>query len=154
LHLHAQRFCAPAAAHAALAAWATRWKYHRLASSPLTAHQRSGGQGRPTPRTPRKASAWHIQAQVHAEARERAKPATACSVLGTKSDASEVRETAVLVAYTGQAQVAGGVRFLQAPRFFVASLLVKKPPRIAGCLMVMPLALLVYAVAQRRLRKQ
>src|SRR6185436_17038758 len=34
------------------------------------------------------------------------------------------------------------------------SLFVKKPSRIAGLLMVMTLALLVYSVAQRRLRKQ
>ena len=44
--------------------------------------------------------------------------------------------------------------FLKAPLFFVASLFVKKPCRIQGLLMVMTLALLVYAVTQRRLRGQ
>jgi transposase len=38
--------------------------------------------------------------------------------------------------------------------FFVSSLFVKKPSRIQGLLMVMTLALLVYSVAQRRMRKQ
>jgi transposase len=38
--------------------------------------------------------------------------------------------------------------------FFVSSLFVKKPNRIEGLLMVMTLALLVYSVAQRRLRAQ
>jgi len=33
--------------------------------------------------------------------------------------------------------------------FFVSSLLIKKPTRIQGLLMVMTFALLVYAVAQR-----
>jgi transposase len=37
---------------------------------------------------------------------------------------------------------------------FVSSLFVKKPSRIEGLLMVMTLALLVYSVAQRRLRAQ
>jgi transposase len=48
----------------------------------------------------------------------------------------------------------GGGRFLKAPLFFVSSLFVKKPNRIEGVLMVMTLALLVYSVAQRRLRAQ
>jgi transposase len=37
--------------------------------------------------------------------------------------------------------------------FFVSSLFVKKPCRLQGLLMVMTLALLVYSVAQRRLRR-
>jgi transposase len=60
----------------------------------------------------------------------------------------------VISAYKGQSHVEGGFRFLKDPLFFVSSLFVKKPNRIAGLLMVMTLALLVYSVAQRRLRKQ
>jgi len=48
--------------------------------------------------------------------------------------------------------VEGGLRFLKDPVFFVSSLCVKKPSRIQGLFMVMTLALLVYAVAQRRMR--
>jgi transposase len=155
-HLQAQRFCAPEAAHDALATLAQRWQYHRVASSHLTEHKRYGGKGRPTPRTPLKAITWQIQAQIHAEdeAIERDKHAKACYVLGTNIDASEVSDTEVIVAYKGQAHVEGGFRFLKDPLFFVSSLFVKKPTRIAGLLMVMTLALLVYSVAQRRLRKQ
>jgi len=50
--------------------------------------------------------------------------------------------------------VQGGFRFLKDPLFFVSSLFVKKPNRMEGLLMVMTLALLVYSVAQRRLRAQ
>ena len=50
--------------------------------------------------------------------------------------------------------VEGGFRFLKDPLFFVSSLFVKKPCRIQGLLMVMTLALLVYSVAQRRMRQQ
>jgi transposase len=155
-HVQAQRFCAPEAAYDALAALAKRWKYHRVESSHLTEHKRYGGKGRPTPRTPLKAIAWQIQAHVHAdnEAIERDKHTKACYVLGTNIDASAVSDTEVLVAYKGQAQVEGGFRFLKAPLCFVSSLFVKKPTRIDGLLMVMTLALLVYSVAQRRLRKQ
>jgi transposase len=85
LHLQAQRFCAPEAAHEALSAWAKGWKYHAIASSPLTAHQHYAGKGRPTPNTPRKASTWPIQVQVQADdpMLEQATHAQACSILGT-----------------------------------------------------------------------
>jgi len=59
----------------------------------------------------------------------------------------------VIQAYKSQAQAEGGFRFLTEPLFFVSSLFVKKPSRIQGLLTVMTFALLVYSVAQRRLRQ-
>jgi transposase len=155
-HLQAQRFGAPQAAHDALAALAKRWKYHRVESYQLTEHKRYAGKGRPTPRTPLKTIEWQIQAHVHAddETIEQAKQAQACYILGTNIAPSALSDAEVISAYKGQSHVEGGFRFLKDPLFFVSSLFVKKPNRIAGLLMVMPLALLVYSVAQRRLRKQ
>ena len=100
--------------------------------------------------------AWQMQAQVRpdTETIEQQKQHKACFVLGTNIDASQLHEADVIAAYKGQAQVEGGFRFLKDPLFFVSSLFVKKPSRIQGLLMVMTLALLVYAVAQRRLRQQ
>jgi len=46
-----------------------------------------------------------------------------------------------------------GFRFLKNPAFFAASLFLKKSSRIMGLLMVMTLALLVYGVIERRIRK-
>ena len=57
-----------------------------------------------------------------------------------------------MAGYKGQAKAAGGLRFLKDPLLFVSSLLVKNPGRLQGLLLVMTLALLVYSVAQRRLR--
>jgi len=155
-HLQAKRFDTPQAAQEALAVLAKDWQYHRVASSQLTEYKRYAGKGRPTPRTPLKASEWHIQAHVHADdkAIDRDKQTKACYVLGTNIDASELSDAEVITAYKGQAQVEGGFRFLKDPLFFVSSLFVKKPSRIEGLLMVMTLALLVYSVAQRRLRAQ
>jgi transposase len=65
-----------------------------------------------------------------------------------------VSDADVIQAYKGQAQAEGGFRFLKDPLFFVSSLFVKKPSQIQGLLLVMTLALLVYAAAQRRLRHQ
>ncbi|MEA3344899.1 MAG: IS1634 family transposase [Chloroflexota bacterium] len=45
-------------------------------------------------------------------------------------------------------------RFLKDPLFFADSLFLKKPARIMALLMVMGLSLLVYALAERKLRTQ
>jgi transposase len=155
-HLQAQRFGTPEAAQEALCALPKRWKYHHIESFQLTEHKRYAGKGRPTPSTPLKATQWQIEGHVRADdaAIEQDKQTKACYVLGTNIDASELSDAEVIAAYKGQAHVEGGFRFLKDPLFFVSSLFVKKPTRIEGLLMVMTLALLVYSVAQRRLRKQ
>jgi transposase len=155
-HLQAQRFGAPSAAQEALAALAQHWTYHRVESYHLSEHKHYAGKGRPTPCTPLKAITWQIQAQIRADDAtiEHAKQVKACFVLGTNIDARELSHAEVIAAYKGQSQVEGGFRFLKDPLFFVSSLFVKKPNRLEGLLMVMTLALLVYSVAQRRLRKQ
>jgi transposase len=155
-HLQAKRFGAPSAAQDALAALAKHWTYHRVESSHLSEHKHYAGKGRPTPRTSLQAIEWQIQAQVRSDDAtiEHDKQVKACFVLGTNIDASELSNAEVIAAYKGQSQVEGSFRFLKDPLFFVSSLFVKKPNRIEGLLMVMTLALLVYSVAQRRLRKQ
>jgi transposase len=154
-HLHATRFKTPAVAQDARAAWAQRWTYHQLDSSTLIAHTRDAGKGRPTSRTPLQASAWQIQARVRPdqEAMKHSQHVKACCVRGTNIGASELSDAEVIAAYKGQSCVEGGFRLLKDPLLFVASLFVKKPSRIEGLLMVMTLALLVYSVAQRRMRQ-
>ena len=85
---------------------------------------------------------------------EQAKQHTACFVLGTNIGATELSEAEVIAGYKAQSQVEGGFRFLKDPLFFASSLFVTQPCRIQGLLMVMTLALLVYSVAQRRLRQE
>jgi transposase len=155
-HLQARRFATPEAAHEALTALAKGWTYHQLDSYHLTDHKRDARQGRPTPSMPVKAIDWHIQAHVRpAEAAiEHQTHRHACCVIGTNIGTSELQDPEVITAYKRQSQVEGGFRFLKDPLFFVSSLFVKKPCRIQGLLMVMTLAFLVYAVAQRRLRHQ
>ncbi len=153
-HLQASRFDTPAAAHAALASVAKTWKYHQVDSYELIEHKRYANKGRPRADTPCQAIAWQIQARVRPDA-ERigyAKQLGACYVLGTNIEAAQLSDVEVIGGYKGQAKAEGGFRFLKDPLFFVSSLFVKKPCRIQGLLMVMTLALLVYSVAQRRLR--
>jgi transposase len=153
-HLQARRFDTPAAAHAALAPVAKTWKYHQVDSSELIEHKRYANKGRPRADTPCQAIAWQIQARVRPDAQRigYAKQLGACYVLGTNIEAAQLSDVEVIGGYKGQAKAEGGFRFLKDPLFFVSSLFVKKPCRIQGLLMVMTLALLVYSVAQRRLR--
>jgi transposase len=155
-HLQATRFATPEAAQAALAALATSWRYHQVDTASLIAHKHYACKGRPTPTTPVKSIAWQLQAQVRPDQATMASHThhKACFVVGTNIEASQLSDPEVLAAYKGQAQAEGGFRFLKDPLFFVSSLFVKKPCRIQGLLMVMTCALLVYSVAQRRLRQQ
>ena len=155
-HRHAQRFETPEAATAALDTLARSWTYPQVDASSRIDHTRYAAQGRPTPTTPRKAIAWQIQAQVqpHDAQMGQRKPHQACWVVGTNMDASPVSDAEGMRASKGQAQAAGGLRFLTDPLCVVSSLFVNRPSRIQGLMRVMTGAVLVSAVAQRRLRQQ
>jgi hypothetical protein len=152
--LHATRVTRPAVAHAALAAVAKRWTYHQVASDRVIEHPHDGGTGRPTRRTPLQALAWPLQAHVRSDDDTSAHHphVKACFGRGPTSDVSELSAAEVLAASKAQAPGEGGVRFRNDPRFVVASWLIKQPNRLDGLRRVMPLALLVDSVAQRRRR--
>ena len=155
-HLQAQRFPSETDARAALEHIAQRWRYHQVAQVSLTPHIQYARKGRPTQKTPCKAIQWQIHASVrpdlatitHQQQRK------ACFVLGTTIPDTALTDAEVIAGYKGQSAVERGFRFLKDPVFFVSSLFVKKPSRLQGLLMVMTLALLVYSVAQRRMRHQ
>ena len=155
VHVQATRCETSEAAQAALQALAPAWRSHPRAASPVIAHKHYAGKGRPTPTRPRKAMAWQMHAQVRPapEVMEAHKPPRACVVIGTHIPACHMREAAVLRASKAQSGVEGGVRLRKAPLCFVSSLCVKNPRRMHGFLTVMTLALLVYALTQRRWRQ-
>jgi len=154
-HLQAKRFETPESAQAALNTLAGAWCYHQVATTKLTEHKRYAGKGRPSAQRSVQATLWQMQANVcpDAEAIHRQQQHKGCFVLGTNIEASHLSDEEVLAAYKAPSHVDGGFRFLKDPLFFVSSLFVKKPSRIQGLLVVMTLALLVYSVAQRRLRQ-
>jgi len=155
-HVQAKRFESPQRAQAAVASLARSWRYHQVATTELIEHKRYAGKGRPSAKSPIKAIEWQIGAKVgpDTEAIWRQKQHRSCFVLGTNIAAGDLSDEEVITAYKAQSQVEGGFRFLKDPLFFVSSLFIKKPTRIQGLLMVMTLALLVYSVAQRRLRQE
>jgi len=92
--------------------------------------------------------------RLDGERLQQAQQSQACFVLGSQSEAEQRSDAEGSAGDKGQAQAEGGCRCLKAPLFCVASLFVKNPARLQGLVMVMTLALLVYAVAQRRLRRE
>jgi len=156
-HLQAQRFDSTEAAHKALDAIVQKLRYHSLRSSVLTQHKKYARRGKPTADTPVKAILWQIEATVTTADDDiitQEQRRKACFVLGTSIPDAELSDLEVIAGYKGQGAVERGFRFLKSPEFFVSSLFVKKPSRMVGLLMVMTLALLVYSVAQRRMRKR
>ena len=128
-HLQAPRFPTPEAAQDALAAVAQRWQDHQVASSHLTEHTRYAGNGRPTPRTPRKASPWPIQAHVRPldEVRGYHQHVQACVVLGTHMNASELSDPEVIAAAKRQSRVEGAFGCSKTRGFLSRHCLSKSP---------------------------
>jgi transposase len=155
-HLQAQRFDSKEAADLALDKVARRLRYHQIENPVLSQHIQYAQRGKPTEKTPIKAIRWQIQAGVipDEEKIRHEQNQKGCFVLGTPLEDNDLTDLEVFRAYKGQSFVERGFRFLKEPVFFASSLFVSKPSRIQGLLMVMTLALLVYSVAQRRLRQQ
>ena len=55
--------------------------------------------------------------------------------------------------YKAQQTVERGFRFLKDPLFFVSSVFVKKPQRVEALALIMSLTLMVYTLAERKLRQ-
>ncbi|MDZ7706212.1 MAG: IS1634 family transposase [Trueperaceae bacterium] len=77
------------------------------------------------------------------------------SITDIELDESKLGLLAMLALYKSQtSSVERGFGFLKDPLFFADSLFLKKPARIMALLMVMGLSLLVYALAEHRVRTQ
>jgi len=59
----------------------------------------------------------------------------------------------LLTGYKGQQKVERGFRFLKDPLFFTSSIFLKKPSRVQALALIMALTLLVYSLAERKLRQ-
>ena len=79
----------------------------------------------------------------------------ACFIVGTNELQSEALSDQTLVTtYKDQGGVERGFRFLKDPLFLASSVFVKKPERIIALSLIMVLCLLVYRLAEYRLRAQ
>ena len=153
-HLQAQRFACETDANKALDKLDKKLKYHRLNDKKSIAHVKYKGKGRPTKDTPIDSTTWQVNADFseHQTAIQQAIEQKSCFVLATNVAETELDNETILQRYKAQSSVERGFRFLKDPLFFVSSLFLKKPSRIDALLMIMLLSLLVYSIAQRRMR--
>jgi transposase len=129
-------------------------KLHNLVSINYIEIMRHKKRGRPTSESKTEMKGWRIEMQIESNevAIQRKLNSKSCYVLGTNVATEKLTDQEIIAGYKSQGSVEMGFRFLKDPVFFTSSLFVKKTSRISGLLMVMTLALLVYSIAQRRLR--
>jgi len=154
-HLGTRRFACEADARAALEQELKGKPTWVEIHSDVVAHPRHAGKGRPRKEASPVTYQWQIvatvtvnQPQVDAEALRKA-----CFIVGTNELESEALSDQELVTtYKDQGGVERGFRFLKDPLFLASSVFVKKPERIIALSLIMVLCLLVYRLAEYRLR--
>lgn len=143
------------AAEAAVERLTQRWAYHQVeVRYREVAHY--GRRGRPASGTVPQRVGWRLEGEVaeRPEAIAQAERRLGKFILATNElDEERLPAEEMLLAYKGQGVgPERGFRFLKDPWFFTDSLFLKSPKRIMALVMVMGLALLVYALAEHRLR--
>lgn len=154
--IEGQTFNCTADAEQALAQFNKKWKYHQTIAQakPITQYSR---RGRPSVEDQKEVVGYNLQGSVESNTRavDDAKRTLGRFIIATNElDTSRLSAAAMLENYTDQGiSVERGFRFLKDPLFFANSLFLKKSERIMALLMIMGLALLVYSLAERKLRE-
>lgn len=132
----------------------TKAKYHTVSEIKVEAKEKHSGPGRPKKDSTKALDHWRVG---HAEITKDEQKLLflseeeACYIVVTNHP--DMAAGDVIKAYSEQSKVERGFRFLKDPQFFTSSMFLKKPERVQGLLMVMTLALMVYSIAERKLRK-
>jgi transposase len=154
-HLQARRFACEADAQAALSQTTKDLPPWFEVQSNCTAHAYYKGKGRPARDATPLQHRWQCQATLtvredRLEAEERRR---ACFMVGTNIlDTTQLSDWDLVTTYKQQGGVERGFRFLKDPLFLASSVFVKKPSRIVALSLIMVLCLLVYRLAEYRLR--
>jgi len=153
-HLQAQRFACEADTKKALDKLVKKQKFHTIVKPVYQSRAVYKGKGRPKVNVAADSFEWQVTAEfeLKQESVDAVVEQKSCFVLGTNAKKLSLSNEEILTRYKAQSCVERGFRFLKDPLFFVSSLFIKKPSRIDALLMIMTLSLLIYSIAQRRLR--
>jgi transposase len=156
-HLGNQRFACVPDARAALAKQLKTCPAWLQVESVLVMQPKHRRPGRPRKDAPPDHVEWQIlttlavdAAAVARQARRKAAFLVATNVL----DPAQLSTHELIRIYKEQHSVERGFSFLKDPLFLASSVFVKKPERIVALSLVMVLCLLVYRLAEHRLREQ
>lgn len=134
-----------------------RWKYHKIGSIEVEERKKKkgGGRGRPGKDEPTQ-TAYRIKVEfeedksaIEKETLKKGKFIVATNEL----DNEKLSDEEALKAYKEQQHAERGFRFLKDPLFFAHSMFLENEDRIVAMVMVMGLALMVYSLAEKKLRE-
>ncbi len=154
--LEGQTFNCQADAEKALEQFNRKWKFHQ-ANAKAIAVMHYPRRGRPTADDQKEVVGYTLEGSLeeNTAASAEAKRSLGRFIIATNDvDAERLSAQSMLENYKDQGvSVERGFRFLKDPLFFAHSLFLKKPERIMALLMIMGLALLIYSLAERKLRQ-
>jgi transposase len=154
-HIRNQVFACEADARKAAERFSKKLRYQKLEIK-IIEKRCYGAKGRPKKGEVADKSDWYIDGTLIDD--ETAIKAAAMTkglfaIATNELDKSIVSDLELLAVYKDQGvSVERGFRFLKDPMFYAESLYLKKPERIMALIMVMTLSLLVYSLAERRVR--
>jgi transposase len=155
-HIRNQVFACEADARKAAERFSKKFRYQKIEIE-IIEKGRFSAKGRPKKNDVAEKSDWYIGGTLVDDqaAIEAAKMNKGMFVIATNElDKSVLSDSELLTVYKDQGvSVERGFRFLKDPMFYAESLYLKKPERIMALIMVMTLSLLVYSLAERRVRK-
>jgi transposase len=155
-HLGNQAFACQADAQAALQRQLKTLPVWLRVAQTVSRRPHYAGKGRPLKGQPPDRETWHVQAgvtvdddQLEREAQRQARFLVATNIL----DPAELPAEQVISTYKAQSGVERGFAFLKDPLFLASSVFLKRPERIMALACIMVLCLLVYRLAEWRLRQ-
>lgn len=153
-HFEAKSFESESELEKAASLLGKKWKLYAKSEVIITQQARHEKPGRPSGAEPigytyKAKIQWNknndaIQKTIHRKA---------SFVLATNVADKDLRDEEVISCYKKQQHVERGYRFLKDPIFFANGFYLKKTSRIEALIMIMTLALLVYTIAQKKLRE-
>jgi transposase len=155
-HLGNKAFACEADAIKAAKSFDRKLRYHRVQYETRVKNS-FDKKGRPEKTAAPAGQEWHIVGLlvIDGEAVAEAQSRKGFFIVATNEmDKRSITSRQLLEVYKAQnVSVERGFRFLKDPMFYAESLYLKLPKRIMALIMVMALSLLVYSLAERKLRK-
>lgn len=130
-------------------------RYFRI-NFEVKSKEKHKGKGRPKSGAEKEIIGYQVQGQIERNELEieSEKNKKGRFILATNDlDKDSYPDERMLSEYKKQQNVEGGFRFLKDPWFMLDSIFLKKPERISSLMMVMTLCLMVYNVAEYRMRE-
>jgi transposase len=154
--LSRQEFACQADAKIAIEKLSSSCKYHQIEEIEYSEKPEYTKAGRPSKSPQNQQIKYQVKGQIstRTEVIEAEKIKAGRFILATNIlDENELNNQQILLEYKAQQSNERGFRFLKDPLFFTSSAFVKSPERVEAIAMIMGLCLLVYNLAQRKLRQ-